>query len=171
MRDWVTPEEAARHEALVTKLLRLLRQVEGIFARRPEEPVSEGVRGIAADLLFESEAFLSRRVGVLPEPAPDYFGLAAQLGQALAGLETFEARHTAWDAAQKAFAWRFPAGAARPVDRLRQAVARPAPPRHGGDVRTRLAKLLEARFAHEFDRGFAEGRAAALSAPEEEAGG
>jgi len=160
MRDWVTPEQAERHEALVTRLLRLLRQVESVAARRPDEPVSAALETIAADLLFEATQFCARKLRALPVPAPDYPGLAAQLGQALADLETFEARHTVWDAAQKAFVWRFTLSRARPIARLRQAVAPPVSPKDSRALHERLQKLLDARAAEQFDKGFAAGRAA-----------
>ena len=59
----------------------------------------EAVRIAAEAVLFEAEAFRSRRRNRdLPTAAPHFSGLAAQLGEALAMLVAFETRHTQWNA-------------------------------------------------------------------------
>ena len=125
---FVTHHTAEAHEALVARLARLLKQAEAIAVRRPEEGVPRAVGALAADLLFEAARFgPSAAHPAIPMAAPSYAGLAAQLGQAMAVLEDFEARHTQWDARLGAFVWRFGAKRGEPVARLRQEIADPAP--------------------------------------------
>jgi hypothetical protein len=167
MSAFVAPARAAAHEALVARLQHLGRQAEAIAARRPEEAVGAAVVRIAADLLYEAQRFApaAARRG-LPMPAPDYAGLAAQLGQALAALEAFETEHTAWDAGRKGFVWRLGPTRTLPVARLRQPLAPPPSPAQGRDVRDKLLRQLQDREERRYEAGFAAGRAAALGGEE-----
>ena len=160
----ISPRDAEAHEALVTRVLRLLKQAEAVAVRRPQEPVSPAVARLAADLLYDVGAFIPGSAG-LPHAAPDYVGLAAQLGQALAGLEAFEARHTVWDGRLKAFAWQLAAGRVQPVARLRQPVAPlSAEARQTHDLRRRLARRLAAKMDEKYALGFRAGQAARAEA-------
>lgn len=120
----ITIARAEAHEALYLRLEALVRLAGGVGARRPGEPVPDEVRARAEDLLYESRRFAAagirsrsgRRGGVEPA-APTYGGLAAQLSEALAALETYEHRHTRWDGGLKCVVWQVE-GAPLPVRRL-----------------------------------------------------
>ena len=158
MTTTITQTDAEAHEALVTRTVRLLRQAEAVSSRRPDEPVSPAVAALAADLLFEARRF-AKGAAALPMPAPTHVGLAAQLGQALAQLEAFEALHTVWDARFKAFVWRLSRGRVQPVARLRQPVTPPSETRDSHTLRDLLAKRMQAKFEEEYERGYAAGKA------------
>lgn len=168
MSGFVNAVQAARHEALVLRLQNLQKPVETLAARRPAEPVGAEVARLAADLLFEADRLAgARRRGALPMPAPDYAGLAAQLGQALAALEAFETRHTVWDAAKKAFCWSIAPRRNVPVQRLRPELAAPADPRESTRNREDLYRMMKARDAENYERGLADGRRQVEQGPEQ----
>jgi hypothetical protein len=113
---------AERHEALWLELTALRAQVAAIAARRPSANVAETVRIAAESRLAEAAPFARQRGEKLPVAAPDYAGLAVQLGQALARLEAYELMHSAWDQRLGCRIWIFAAGHA-PVRRLRPVLA------------------------------------------------
>jgi hypothetical protein len=129
--------------------------------RRPAAAVPSATASIAADLLFEAQRFMGTRRG-LPDVAADVGGLAAQLGRALAGLDAFEAVHTAWHPELKCFAWRL--RDPLPVKRLRQQTATfrtVKEQRESDGMRTGFRKLLVARIETAYEEGYrdaAEGR-------------
>jgi hypothetical protein len=108
----VTRRQADRHEALYLRLVALVRQAEAVAARRPGDAVPEALRGLAESALYDSLGFRrhARRAGLVPA-APLYGALSAQLGEALASLVGFEARHTSWDDGLNAQMWRLDTGA------------------------------------------------------------
>jgi len=166
MTALISARRAEAHETLMAQSTRLLAQAEAIAVRRPEEAVSPTIAALAGDLLFELRRLLNARG--LPAVAPDYAGLAAQLGQAVAGLEAFEARHTVWDAALGAFAWQITPTLRQPVARLRPHLATPTQDaaRRQGDSHRRLVRLLQVRERERFEQGFAAGRHSDIAAPE-----
>jgi hypothetical protein len=156
-------QKAEAHEALYPALAKLTAQMEAVAARRPTAPIPAAARKIAADLLFEAQAFgwdrANRTRRELPEPAADAFGLASQLGQALALLDAFEAAHSHWNADLKCFVWQTQ-GTPHPVERLRPEPER-APQsatdkRRAEQRRLELRRLINAKVADGYDRGFAD---------------
>lgn len=96
MPNPLNPARAQRHAALTPRLAALAGQLQALALRKPGEPVSATVQSLAEDLLFGAREFRppGERRG-LPAAAPDHAGLAAQLGQALAMLALWQARHPA----------------------------------------------------------------------------
>jgi hypothetical protein len=144
----LTRAKAEAHEALYPALARLVGQLEAMAVRKPAAPVPPATRAIAADLLFEAQAFgwnaAHRARRVLPEPAADIGGLATQLGQALALLDAYEAAHSSWNADLNCFAWLL--AEPLPIKRLRpetssrtEELSSPA----AEDLRRRIAERLE----------------------------
>ena len=158
----LTRQTAEAHEALYPALARLAAQLEAMAARRPTAPVPPAARSIAADLLFEAQAFgwhrPSRTRRDLPEPAADVGGLATQLGQALALLDAFEAAHSAWYPDRQCFAWQLLDPL--PVRRLRpetSAIVKSAKQQRESDhMRSELIRLMEAKVASSYDQGYAD---------------
>ena len=111
-KDTITRRQADRHEALYLRLSALARQAEAVAARRPGDAVPEALRGLAETALYDSLGFRRHagKAGLVPA-APHYGALSAQLGEALATLVGFEARHTSWDDGLKAQMWRLDIGA------------------------------------------------------------
>lgn len=124
----LTPEIIAAHERLYPRLAALLKQVERVAARRPGAEVTEETGRLARELCREAAKLLGRdgRGIGLPKPvagAPlDHGGLAIHLGQALAGLEQFEALHSLYVHQHHAVCWQLPGGAFVPVSRLKPRV-------------------------------------------------
>jgi hypothetical protein len=87
-----------------------------------------------------------------------------QLGQALAWLDAYEARHSFWNPGKTCRCWRVKTGEL-PVQRLRPQL--PLPPRtyKGEDMREALRKHIKQKMAGDFQRGFAAGRAARQGPP------
>lgn len=121
----VTHALAARHEALWLKLTSLQAQIAPVAARRPQGVVSAHTGMVAEGLLREALPFLIDG-NPLPVAAPDYGGLATQLGQALAGLEAWEAANMVWRGDLNAFVWTVSSDTALPVARLRPKLVPPA---------------------------------------------
>lgn len=120
---------AERHEALVLHLSALQKSVTAIAAKRPEAAVPAATRVLAEALLFDCAPFLPRPSSArFPVAAPQHGALLVQLGQALAGLDAYEARHAVWDEARNGFVWRLANNQTLPIARLRQAIAAPADP-------------------------------------------
>ncbi|MBD8066257.1 hypothetical protein IC608_12330 [Devosia sp. PTR5] len=115
-----TYARAERHEALWLRMTALHKAVTGLAGRRPEGKISEAVRVVAEGLLSDCTPFRvsGERLAVA---APDWAGLAVQLGQALAELDAFENRHAGWEPRLKCRAWRMKSGPV-PVRRLRPEV-------------------------------------------------
>jgi hypothetical protein len=140
----LTPETAARHEALYLRLSTLLRQTEAGANKRADAPVGDITRRLAEDLLFEARHFTCGPKAI-PAAAPDLVGLAAQLGQALAALDAFEASHSCWHPELDVFVWSVN-GAPRPIARLRpktQEATHPDTAAALAILRQRVRKLAE----------------------------
>ncbi len=103
----LTRRKADRHEAVYVRLARLARQIEAMALRQPALGVPDSLRVAAETLLYDLAPFLPGPRG-LGAAAPDMAGLAAQLGQGLAGLDVFEAVNTAWNPEIKARVWLLP---------------------------------------------------------------
>lgn len=144
----LTPQTAARHEAVYLRMAALTKQAEAIAAKRPETPVPEAVRVVAEGLLFDCRPFVSRHPGrALPVAAPLYGALAAQLGQALAGLVGFEARYTHYHPKQLCYVWRVGGEVLLPVQRLRPQLVSVEAERESAEmanIRAKLAKRIQA---------------------------
>jgi hypothetical protein len=184
----VTAEIAQAHEVLFGRLTRLLGLVESVARRRPGEGVTPDLARLALELLYEARRFgvgglrASGRIGgkgrgARQQPpevrAPtDYAGLAAQLGQALAGLEAFEARHTAWDAPLGAFVWRLGRRGRAPVARLRPRLLTQSPREtaRSHENRNKFNHMLAVRDQTMFEKGFAQGRDGTAAEPSAAAG-
>lgn len=182
---------ALAHEALYPRLESLCRQVEAIASRRPDAAVPPVTRAAAEALLFDALRFRPRqrsassRAGRTPRPlmvsvsnhagmgaapharelppAPDTFAaLATVLGQALATLDAFEARHSAWSAAHGGFVWQLARGEQRLVTRLRPKSLAPVLVTDDRHATARRAELLR-RIAAQYDDGFEAGLRAAAT--------
>lgn len=91
----ITPNLAARHEALVLRVEPLLRQVEAFGRRRPEATAPAELVGLAVELLRAEHCLLRPDRAAIEPPVPKSFaGLAGALGQARARLMQFEAQHS-----------------------------------------------------------------------------
>jgi len=164
MTHELTRQRAARHEALYLQLERLTALVSDLAARRPEAPVPEATRGIAADLLFEAQSFAAtRRPRALPEPAADLGGLATQLGRALSQLDAFEAANSAWHPELKCFTW--DCKDRMPVRRLRPQTAAilktSAQQRRSDEIRRKIIARIDERY----EEGYRAGMLAAQAGP------
>ncbi len=151
-----TKRTADRHEALVLRLEALVRPIEAIAARRPDEPVPASLARAAEALLFDARRFTRQRG--IPAAAPAYAGLAVQLSAARARLEAFELRHTAWDPALKCVVW-ITEGEKLPLRRLRPQPAigprSPAQERETEKIRLKLARMIDARYEQGYDDALA----------------
>lgn len=159
MPEAITIARAEAHEALYLKLAALSRLAAGVAAKNPLAPVPDEVRTRAEDLLLDAAPFCGarrpgrrarRRLGLEPA-APTYGGLGAQLAEALAGLEAFEARHTHWDGRLKCVVWRV-AGPPLPVQRLHpEPLPQPEKPKRTNReldaLREKIAKRIEELYA------------------------
>jgi hypothetical protein len=164
-----TKTKAQCHEALYPRLAALGRQIAAIAARRPAAIVPEGVRILAEGLLFDIRPFLAARPRRdLPVAAPDYGALATQLGQALAALDVFEARHTSWHAALKCFVWRVRSEEPLPVGRLRPQTVQQAPSRDKSEADKKHRKVMlriQEKWDEAYERGKRDGALEALAQP------
>ena len=162
----ITVKRAEAHEALHLQLERLAQLAAGVAARSPNAPVPDEVRIRAEDLLHACQRFAlpgrprRGRHGLEPA-APTYGGLGAQLGEALAGLDAYEDRHTRWDPGLKCVVWRV-AGDALPVQRLNpKPVVRP--PRRSADGPSegvaKLIRRIDEKITIAYAEGYADGRA------------
>ena len=140
----VTHALAARHEALWIKLTALHAQVTGVAGRRPLAPVSGHTASVAEALLREAKPFIMAGE-CLPMAAPDHGGLATQLGQALAGLEAWEAANIAWRGDLNAFVWTVGGEPPLPVQRLRPKLVTPAPPHADPEYAAYRARMTDLR--------------------------
>lgn len=121
----------ATHERLYPRLAALLKQVERVAGQRAGAPVPEETAKLSRELCREAAKLLGRegRGIVVPQGSSngskavplDHAGLAILLGQAVAGLEAFEAAHSAVVAG--VLSWQLGNGESRPVARLRARAA------------------------------------------------
>lgn len=179
----LTAEIVAAHERLYPRVAALLKQVERVAGRRVGVGVPDETVALARKLCDEARRLLGRegrgivpRVGSgkgaefsssgstrgsRPRPQngqnPDATGLALALGQAVAGLESFESEHSGWSATAKCTVWQLD-GPPLPVARLLP------PGHHGKPIETRnreserarqdLTRLIMARYAAGYDDGY-----------------
>lgn len=160
-----TAQRAATHEALYPRLAALSAELSALARKRPTAPVPASLAILAEGLLFEAAPFCGprRRRGLVPAP-PDLAGLAALLGQALAGLDAFETRHAPFEKTLNCFAWRLPRGEFLPVRRLRPetvTIDDAAKRKHSQAMRDKLTRLITVRFETAQEEGYAAGLAAA----------
>lgn len=161
-----TPALAERHEALWLSLAALHKDTLALGAKKPDASVSEPVRIAAEALLADCAAFIRRRNERLPVAAPDLAGLAVQLGQALAGLEAWESRHTDWDQRFNCRIWNLHSGYL-PIMRLKPPAAALRFQRTDeADLREKLTLRVQQRWRGVYQKGFEAGRAARNGAPE-----
>lgn len=117
----LTRDTILAHERLHPRIAALLKQVERVAARRPTQPVPEESMKLSRELCREAARLLGRDgrgIGV-GRGTLDHSGLAVMLGQALAGLEAFEAANSVYSAKHGAVCWMLPEGGMEPVSRLR----------------------------------------------------
>lgn len=155
----ITPEAAARHEALYLRLATILRQTEAAANKRADAPVGDITRRLAEDLLFEARRFVGGP-NAIPASAPDLVGLATQLGQALAALDAYEARHSVWDPGLAAFVWSVNGPVALPIARLRPKANAPSHPDLVKIVAIQRRQVLA--FAERFEQAARDGAKAAV---------
>lgn len=156
---------AERHEALWLRFTSLHKDIASLAAKKPDAVVGEAERIVVEGLMVEARPFLAERKGYLPVAAPLLAGLAVQLGQVLAQLETYETRHTAWDAGLGLRCWRV-SGPALPIGRLRQ-VGAPAAAANASDtnIRDKFLKQMKNHMRFVFQEGFRQGQAARFGPP------
>jgi hypothetical protein len=155
-----TRAQAERHEALWLSLAALHKDTTALGAKKPDAPVSDAMRISAEGLLSDCAAFTRKRNERLPVAAPDLAGLAAQLGQALAALELWEARHTTWDTRFNCRIWTLHKGYL-PIMRLHPpAAALKFKRENGDDIRNNLGRLIQNSQRAAYEAGFSAGRAA-----------
>ena len=161
MREGTTTKiQAERHEALWLSLAALHKDTVALGAKKPNAPVSEAMRISAEGLLSDCAAFTRRRGERLPVAAPDLAGLAAQLGQALAALESWESRHTGWDTRFNCRIWTLHTGYL-PIMRLKPPAAALKFQRDDiGALRVKLAERFAGLRLRDFYTGFNAGRRA-----------
>ncbi len=168
----LTRDRAAAHEALFPKLEKLTRQAEAIALRRPEAPVPAETRAAAEALLFDARKMLGQQIRAahpgrrkpgrdFPAASDTFAGLSTQLGQALAGLDAFEAAHTSWNVDLKCVAWQLGGDDTMPVKRLRPELLRaPEADRHDR-TSEHIRQKITARFRERYEEGYEDGLKAA----------
>ena len=155
-----TRAQAERHEALWLSLAALHKDTIALGAKKPNAPVSDALRISAEGLLSDCAAFTRQRKERLPVAAPDLAGLAAQLGQALAALESWESRHTSWDTRFNCRIWSLHRGYL-PIMRLKPPAAALKFKRDDMDaLRVKLVDRLAGLRLRDFYTGFNAGRRA-----------
>lgn len=147
--SFINPRQAQAHEALFVRLCALLDQLKPLVARHSGAPVSPVVAKQAAEMLGAAAWFAGSR-GVGRAPAPDSAGLVAQLTDAKAQLEHFEAQHSAWDKAQNAHVWLLRRGNL-PIRRLRPLIS--AAPRPQDDPAMRKIRMDVERRINAITKG------------------
>lgn len=154
---------AEQHERLWLTLTALHSDLASLASRRAGLAVGETVRVTAESLLSDCAPFADGHR--LPVAAADVAGLLVQLGQALAWLDAYEARHAFWNPGQKARCWRVAKGDLV-VMRLRPEIAPPPTDYKGQDLRSKLSEQFQRRWSGAYEDGFAAGRAARQGKPE-----
>lgn len=153
-----TKAQAERHEALWLSLAALHKDTIALGAKKPTAPVSDALRISAEGLLSDCAAFIRQRGERLPVAAPDLAGLAAQLGQALAALESWESHHTGWDERFNCRIWTLHTGYL-PIMRLKPPAAALKAQRTDMDaLRVKLADRFDGLRLRDFYNGFEAGR-------------
>jgi len=157
----------ATHERLYPRLASLLKQVERVAGREPRMEVPAETARLSRDLVREAARLLGpdgRGLSV-PQgasaggsaPALDHARLAIALGQAVAGLEAFEAAHSGWSNDARCAVWRID-GPPQPVLRLLRpgSDANPVPSRNPESARLRekVYRLIMGRYAAGYDAGY-----------------
>ncbi|WP_423065321.1 hypothetical protein [Devosia sp. CN2-171] len=168
MTTTLTEALIATHERLYPRLAALLKQVERVAGQRASTPVPEESARLARQLVGEAATLLGREgrgIAVPPAnktPPLDHAGLAVALGQAVAGLEAFEAAHSGWSAKSKCTVWTLD-GPPRPVLRLLGpgTEANPVETRNPEAERLReeVYRLILGRYSAGYDAGYRDGRA------------
>lgn len=176
MPTTLTPEIIATHERLYPRLAALLKQVERVAGKRPGDPAPEATAKLAGQLCVQAAKLLGReRQGIVLPVATrgaslDHAGLVVKLGQAVAGLEAFEAAHSAPIAG--VLSWQLGDGESRPVARLgakaspaqRQAPPKPQAARAGSiesprQMRSKILKRLMERENLRYMQGYRDAKA------------
>jgi hypothetical protein len=165
----VTDALAQRHEALWLKLTALLAQGRDIAIKKPEAPVADEARIIAEGLLHDCAMFAPKgRHESLPVAGRQWGALAAQLGQAQAVLDAYEALWTGWDESRNYRVW-LTKTRLKPVQRLLPQKQFPEQGRHSAtELRRLLAERMDRAARGHFYRGYEAGKAAALRALREQ---
>ncbi len=144
----LTAHRARAHEALVPRIEALRRQAETLAARHPRaEPPAE-LKALSETLLYEAGRIVdpSRRAprqALRPQAAPSLIGLATQLGQTAAALDSFEAEWTVWDASRQCLCWRLAHGTLMPLQRLRPQIPFIPDPAGMTEIKRRLIERIE----------------------------
>lgn len=155
---YATKSQAERHEALWLSLSALHKDTVALGAKKPNAAVSDALRIAAEGLLSDCAPFTRKRGERLPVAAPDLAGLAAQLGQALAALESWESRHTTWDERFNCRIWHLDGGYL-PIMRLKPPAAALRFKRDDPAVlRVKLAERYDQLRLRDFYNGFDAGR-------------
>ena len=157
---YTTKAQAERHEALWLNLSALHKDTIALGTKKPNADVSDAMRISAEGLLSDCATVTRQRGERLPVAAPDLLGLATQLGQALAALESWESHHTSWDTRFNCRTWNLNTGYL-PIMRLKPPAAALKFQRDDMDA---LRVKLDERFAglrlRDFYAGFNAGRRA-----------
>ncbi len=171
----LTPALIAAHERLHSRLAALFKQVERVAARRPGQPVAGEIEKLARELCREAARLLGRegRSVAMGQAKPgggglDHAGLAVALGQALSGLEAFEAEHSGHSEQLGYAIWRLE-GVPIPVRRLLpegQAGGKvePRDPEAGMHMRA-VAKMIMVRFRDGYNNGYKDAMAGKPPSP------
>lgn len=155
---YTTKPQAERHEALWLSLAALHKDTIALGVKKPTSPVSDALRISAEGLLSDCAPFTRKRGERLPVAAPDLAGLAVQLGQALAALESWESRHTTWDARFNCRIWHLHKGYL-PIMRLKPPAAALKFKRDDMDaIRVKLDERFAGLRLRDFYNGFGAGR-------------
>lgn len=155
-----TKPQAERHEALWLSLTALHKDTVALGIKQPTAPVTEALRIRSEGLLSNCAAFTRRRGERLPVAASDLMGLATQLGQALAALESWESRHTSWDERFNCRIWNLHTGYL-PIMRLKPPAAALTRKREDMDgLRVKLEERFTGLRLRDFYNGFGAGRRA-----------
>ena len=155
---YATKAQAERHEALWLSLAALHKDTVALGAKKPSADVSDALRISAEGLLSDCAEFTRKRGERLPVAAADLAGLAAQLGQALAALESWESRHTTWDERFNCRIWHLDGGYL-PIMRLKPPAAALRFKRDDpNEIRARLAERFGQLRLRDFYNGFRAGR-------------
>jgi hypothetical protein len=137
----LSTRRAKAHEALVARVDALIDQVRPLAAKHPEAAVTQTLSCFAQTCLNDL-AWFDRTAR--QTPAADWTGLLAQLTQARAFLDTFEALHSAWDKDNNARVWILRRGRVH-IRRLRPLSTKPPRSQDNPESR-RIRALMEQRI-------------------------
>lgn len=160
-KSTLTAAIALAHERLYPRVTALLKQVERSAARHPEHPVPATTRAVADTLFAEARKILGREaLRGAGSATADLSALAVGLGQLVAMLEAFEAEHSGFSAGAKCVVWRLDEPddrPPRPVTRLKPSgieAGEPSATDNGDGIRSKLTRLILARYASGYDTGY-----------------